>query len=97
LVYNFYQVRAASDELDRLLKKEVRAFRDELRSSDGLVNGQISLEFYQKKRAHWPFPAECIPWEIWIIKINVVTLPNEHGMLSEVYSTAEILKITVLK
>lgn len=74
-------MRAASDELDRLLKKEVRAFRDELRSADGSFGGQISLEFYQKKRAHWPFPAECIPWEMWIIKINVVSLPNEHGML----------------
>ena len=75
-------MRAASDELDRLLKREVRAFRDELRASDGsLTAGQISLEFYQKKRAHWPFPAECIPWEMWIIKINVVTLLNEHGML----------------
>lgn len=75
---SFTYVRAASDELDRLLKKEVRAFRDELRSADGSVGGQISLEFYQKKRAHWPFPAECIPWEMWIIKINVMTLANEH-------------------
>jgi len=88
-------VRAASDELDRLLKKEVRAFRDELRSGDGLLSGQISLEFYQKKRAHWPFPAECIPWEVWIVKINVVTLPNEHGMVSLHYRrNSEIMSVS---
>jgi len=75
---NFTYVRAASDELDKQVKREVRTFRDELRMMEGSSGGQISLEFYQKKRAHWPFPAECIPWEMWIIKINIVTLPNEH-------------------
>lgn len=42
---------------------------------------QISLEFHQKKRARWPFPAECIPWEVWTIKLDVITLANEHGNL----------------
>ena len=40
---------------------------------------QISLEFYQRKRARWPFPAECIPWEVWTIKLDIITLNNEHG------------------
>ena len=40
---------------------------------------QISLEFHQKKRARWPFPAECIPWEVWTAKIDVLSLANEHG------------------
>lgn len=44
--------------------------------SDGM--GQISLEFYQKKKSRWPFSDECIPWEVWSIKVNVVNLANEQ-------------------
>lgn len=44
--------------------------------SDGM--GQISLEFYQKKKSRWPFSDECIPWEVWSIKVNVVSLANEQ-------------------
>lgn len=40
---------------------------------------QISLEFYQKKRGRWPFPAECIPWEVWTVKLDILTLNNESG------------------
>lgn len=41
-------------------------------------SGQISLEFYQKKRTRWPFSMECIPWEIWTLKLNVVRLNSEQ-------------------
>ncbi|XP_064602813.1 autophagy-related protein 101-like [Liolophura sinensis] len=75
---DFTYVRSASEDLDNLLKKEVSAFRDMLRSVDAPHSGQISLEFHQKKRARWPFPAECIPWEVWTIKLDVITLANEH-------------------
>ena len=40
---------------------------------------QISLEFYQKKKARWPFAAECIPWEVWTVKLDIIELANEHG------------------
>ncbi len=75
---DFTYVRVASEELDRVLKKEISAFRDALRNGDISNSGQISLEFYQKKPARWPFPSECIPWEVWTIKIDVLTLANEH-------------------
>jgi len=45
---------------------------------DGTRSGQISLEFYQKKRTRWPFSTECIPWEIWTLKLNVVRLNSEQ-------------------
>jgi len=45
---------------------------------DSARSGQISLEFYQKKRTRWPFSTECIPWEIWTLKLNVVQLNNEQ-------------------
>jgi len=73
---DFTYVRAASDELDRLLKKDISGFREELRGCEG--SGLISLEFYQKKRTRWPFSPESIPWEVWILKIDIVSLPNEH-------------------
>jgi hypothetical protein len=42
---------------------------------------KICLEFYQKKRARWPFPAECIPWEVWTVKLDLLTLNNESGKM----------------
>ncbi|CAK9302178.1 unnamed protein product [Gordionus sp. m RMFG-2023] len=44
-------------------------------------NAGISLTFYQKKQARWPFPAESIPWEIWTIKINLIFSQNDEDKL----------------
>ncbi|ESO97325.1 hypothetical protein LOTGIDRAFT_187630 [Lottia gigantea] len=71
-------VRVGSEELDQAIKRVTALFRDSLRSSDGVRSGQISLEFFQKKRARWPFQAECIPWEVWTVKLDVLNLANEH-------------------
>nr|XP_032641525.1 autophagy-related protein 101 isoform X2 [Chelonoidis abingdonii] len=75
---DFTYARVSSEELDRALRKAVGEFKDALRysGSDGI--GQISLEFYQKKKSRWPFSDECIPWEVWTIKVNVVNLANEQ-------------------
>jgi len=75
---DFTYVRVSSRELDNLIKKEVTDFRDALRNNESGGSGQISLEFFQKKRARWPFPAECIPWEVWTVKLDVIQLANEH-------------------
>ena len=75
---DFTYVRLSSEELDQSLKHDIGAFRDALRSGGGTNSGQISLEFHQKKRGRWPFPAECIPWEVWTVKLDVLTLANEH-------------------
>lgn len=40
---------------------------------------QVALEFYQRKRGRWPFATENIPWEVWTLRVNVVSLNNEHG------------------
>ncbi|XP_013404830.1 autophagy-related protein 101-like [Lingula anatina] len=78
---DFTYVRAASSEIDQAIKREMAAFRDALRNNENATSGQISLEFYQKKRARWPFPAECIPWEVWTLKLDIIGLANEHGEL----------------
>ncbi|XP_043927066.1 autophagy-related protein 101 [Protopterus annectens] len=74
----FTYVRLTSEELDRSLRKVVGEFKDALRNSGGDGMGQISLEFYQKKKSRWLFSDECIPWEVWTIRVNVVNLANEQ-------------------
>lgn len=71
-------MRVPSDELDRQLKRVATEFREELHR-EGSCSGQITLEFFHKKRTQWPFLPECIPWEVWILKIDTVVLANEHG------------------
>lgn len=75
---DFTYVRCASEELDKNLKKEISLFCDSLRNTEGIRNGQISLEFFQKKRTRWFMVGESIPWEVWTIKINVIVLNNEQ-------------------
>jgi autophagy-related protein 101 len=61
------------------LKKEISEFSEALRGNDGPGLGQISLEFFQKKKNRWPFQAECIPWEVWTVRLELIKLNNEHG------------------
>lgn len=75
---DFTYVRVASDVLFKNVRKEVSVFSESLLGGTTAESGQISLEFYQRKRARWPFPAECIPWEVWTIKLDIITLSNEH-------------------
>ena len=75
---DFTYVRCDSSELDSYIRKQVREFKDALREDSGSKSGQISLEFYQKKKGKWLFGAESVPWEIWTIKLNVINLSNEH-------------------
>jgi hypothetical protein len=68
---DYTYVRAQSPTLEATLRQEVAAFSNDLRrgpasglTGDGGVRaGQVSLEFYQKKR-RWPFAPENIPWEV---------------------------------
>ena len=69
----------SSDNLDKDLKKEISDFSEALRGNDGPGSGQISLEFFQKKKNRWPFQPECIPWEVWTVRLELIKLNNEHG------------------
>lgn len=75
---DFTYVRVASDVLYKNVRKEVTVFSESLLGSTTAESGQISLEFHQRKKARWPFPAECIPWEVWTIKLDIISLSNEH-------------------
>uniref|UniRef100_A0A674GEN1 Autophagy-related protein 101 n=1 Tax=Taeniopygia guttata TaxID=59729 RepID=A0A674GEN1_TAEGU len=75
---DFAYVRVSSEELDRALRKAVGEFKDALRGSGSDGMGRSPWSFYQKKKSRWPFSDECIPWELWTIKVNVVNLANEQ-------------------
>uniref|UniRef100_A0A674HC05 Autophagy-related protein 101 n=1 Tax=Taeniopygia guttata TaxID=59729 RepID=A0A674HC05_TAEGU len=97
---DFAYVRVSSEELDRALRKAVGEFKDALRGSGSDGMGQISLEFYQKKKSRWPFSDECIPWELWTIKkvgeklcekiINIVEVMNRHEYLPKMPTQSEV-------
>lgn len=68
-------VCCVSDSLDRRIKQEVNMFSDQLRQSG---TGQISLEFFQRKRTRWVFmPADCTPWEVWTVRLDLQNLSTE--------------------
>lgn len=74
---DFTYVCCSSPELDQRLKREISSFSEQLRSTDSAGFGQISLEFFQRKRNRWPFPTECIPWEVWTVRLELLNLYNE--------------------
>lgn len=74
---DFTYVCCSSPTLDRVIKKEISSFSEQLRSPESSGAGQISLEFYQKKKNRWPFQTEFIPWEVWTIRLDILKLNNE--------------------
>lgn len=74
---DFTYVCCSSPSLDRAIKKEISSFSEQLRSPESTGAGQISLEFFQKKKNRWPFQTEFIPWEVWTIRLDVCKLNNE--------------------
>ena len=83
--FNIKQVRCSSGEIQKIVHKEATAFSECLRSRERETQGQarsghISLTFYQMKKARWPFPSESIPWEVWNLRMEIMTLASEIGM-----------------
>ena len=69
-------IRTSSSSLDSFLRSGVANFAEELKRTTGPGHkaGQISLEFFQRKRTRWPFPPENIPWEVKrITHHNIIT------------------------
>lgn len=66
--------------MQRIVNREASAFGQCLRSREAnQQTGHIALTFYQVKKARWPFPSESIPWEVWNLRVEVVTLSSEIG------------------
>jgi len=75
---DFTYLHVTSQELQRVVAEKISQFHDALRSSETARSGQITLEFYQKKKQRWVFSPEAVPWEIWTVKIELMQLSNEN-------------------
>lgn len=71
-------VCCSSADLDQKLKHEISTFSAQLRGNNdgGTGMGQISLEFFERKRSRWLF-AECVPWEVWTLRLELISLNSE--------------------
>ena len=74
---DFSYVRCASPTLCARVGGSVRLFVDELQKTDA-KNGQISMEFYKRRRGSWLLNAESMPWEVWTVRLDVTTFPTEY-------------------
>ena len=89
-------VRTHSPVLDSNLRREVAAFSSDLKlSPHGVGQGQVSLEFYQKKR-RWPLGVDNIPWEVWTVRTELITFGTEHERLKWSEQVGEMLSEKVL-
>ncbi|XP_052901317.1 autophagy-related protein 101 [Anopheles moucheti] len=79
--FDFTYVCCTSPRLEETLRREISNFSRQLRSNDSGGTGQISLEFFQRKKTRWPFQTDCIPWEVWTIRLELLTLTNEDDWL----------------
>lgn len=70
-------VCCTSAHLNETIKREVSGFSELLRGNEGTGAGQISLEFFERRKGRWLFQSECIPWEVWTIRLELLTLENE--------------------
>ncbi|XP_050513399.1 autophagy-related protein 101 [Diabrotica virgifera virgifera] len=70
-------VCCSSSTLEQAIRKEITCFSEQLRGNEGSGMGQISLEFFQKKPNRWRFQPECIPWEVWTVRLELISLNNE--------------------
>ena len=49
------------------------------------------MEFFQRKRTRWPFPPENIPWEVWTVRLEIISLANETERLGWREKLGEVL------
>ncbi|KAJ3645670.1 hypothetical protein Zmor_023311 [Zophobas morio] len=96
-------VCCSSPHLDQVLKREISSFSEQLRGNDSSGMGQITLEFFQRKpRTRWLFQSECIPWEVWTVRVDLLTFANEGErqayrekvgelLADKIFSIAEIM------
>eukprot|EP00116_Pleurobrachia_bachei_P013165 sb/3473427/ len=70
-----------NQELAADIEKEVTQFHSELRgavNAGQTRNGTIALEFYEKKKARWPFGGDVFTWEV-----NSIHIPICNGWFCE--------------
>ena len=65
----FTYVRCSCSALDNDVRRHADEFADAMKTT---TDGKISLQFYEKKKSHWPFGEASTTWEVWTTRIRVV-------------------------
>lgn len=91
---DFTYVCCESEALGRNVKREISEFSEQLRgvAATAPSRGSISLEFFQKRRARWPFQPECVPWEVWTVFCELTESRHDQDMHSKHESVVEMLQ-----
>uniref|UniRef100_A0A2M4ARZ4 Autophagy-related protein 101 n=1 Tax=Anopheles triannulatus TaxID=58253 RepID=A0A2M4ARZ4_9DIPT len=75
-------IRCNSQSLDQTVGRQLVAFSRQMHACGGSGSGgQISLEFYQRRRNRWhtyQTAASCFPWEVWSVQLELVELRDER-------------------
>ncbi|PAA93311.1 hypothetical protein BOX15_Mlig009227g2 [Macrostomum lignano] len=72
--------RVSCDEVVNKVNQPIQAFVKQLRSgqSSERGTGSVALEFHEQKRAKWGvFASDPVPWEIWIVHVNLTSFDTE--------------------
>lgn len=75
---DFTYVCCSSPSLDLKVKRAISEFSSLLRANESTGTGQISLEFFQRQNKRWPLRPECVPWEVWTVRLELVNIYNEN-------------------
>ncbi|XP_045772562.1 serine/threonine-protein kinase kin-29-like isoform X2 [Maniola jurtina] len=92
---DFTYVCCESRLLVENVEREIARFSSGLRGAAGRSSpprGSISLEFFQKRRARWPFQQECVPWEVWTVCCELVGSRNEQDKRNKHENLIETLQ-----
>ncbi|XP_039752898.1 autophagy-related protein 101 [Pararge aegeria] len=92
---DFTYVCCESKMLVENVEREISRFSSGLRGNAGKSSpprGSISLEFFQKRRARWPFQQECVPWEVWTVCCELIGSRNEQDKRNKHENLIETLQ-----
>lgn len=93
---DFTYVCCTSEGLLRTVKRAVNLFSEKLRSNESCGSGQISLEFFQKRKSRWLFQQECIPWEVWTVHLDLIKYENEDDRQMSRENVSDLLTEKVI-
>lgn len=73
----FVQVRCASRGLELWVDTHSSDFARSLSNVELPASGQLTLEFYERRKGRWLIFADNSSWEMWKLKLNVVRIKTD--------------------
>lgn len=77
----FTYVRCASHGLELWVDTHSSDFARSLSNVELPASGQLTLEFYERRKGRWLIFADNSSWEMWKLKLNVVRIKTDAGKL----------------